>query len=906
MNNRRLSITMIASIIAFAVNSGIGFLLTPYIVKQVGSEAYGFVSLANSFTNYIQILTIAINSMAGRFITISLVQKKYDDANKYFTSAFYANAFMATVLLCFSLLFVWKLEYFINITSTILVDVKTLFLFVFLSFVVTLFGSTFATSTFAANRKDLEAKVNIESHVIKGTAIILLFSFLKPHVFFVGLASFLMVLYTLVANIRYTKKLIPDIKIKKSNYDFKKIITLIKAGIWNSFGHLSSVLSNGLDLLIANLFIGSETMGVLSIAKILPSVIGPFVGTVNAIFTPSYTISYAKSDKAGLKKDMLKASAILSAITNICICVLFVLGKPFFRLWVPTMNDSVLHILACITIAYLCIEGVIQCVWNIFIITNKLKLNCIVSVCISFLNVLIVFILLKTTNLGVYAIASVSVTTSILKTLLFSIPHAAKCIEIEKRFFYIPVIKSVFSLTISIIICSVICSFKPVNGWIDLFLMAIPVVVISGIITICIMLKPSEIKSILRKFKSLELRKYTFREEIKKGLGSLEKEIDIILSLLRYEFLGEDISLDIKNLITSDTLLEVYKLSKKHDITPVIADVLYKNNFLSLDTDVCRLFQDEQIKAVFRCENQTYEFGRIKKLFEENKIPFIPLKGSVIREYYPETFMRTSCDIDILIKEEDIKKASSLLSETLKYKTDNNRSTHDVTFFSDSGVCLELHFDLNEANFKIFEPLSHAFDYAHKKENGFEFVLEREFFVFYHLVHMAKHFAIGGCGIKPFIDLMILKKANFYDEKKLLKLCNAYKLKKFYLSVLNVIYVWFYGKEYTDTVRKLEHYIITGGVYGSFSNRVFVKQSKSGSSIAFLFRRVFLTLPELRRNLNKPNINVFQYPYYTVKRILNLRNQDKRKNISNEIKTSSNIPKDSLKSMKKLLDDIGL
>ena len=36
---------------------------------------------------------------------------------------------------------------------------------------------------------------------------------------------------------------------------------------------------------------------------------------------------------------------------------------------------------------------------------------------------------------------------------------------------------------------------------------------------------------------------------------------------------------------------------------------------------------------------------KIKKV----QIPFLPLKGSVIRQYYPEPWMRTSCDIDILV-----------------------------------------------------------------------------------------------------------------------------------------------------------------------------------------------------------------------------------------------------------------
>lgn len=65
--------------------------MTPFIVEKIGVEANGFVSLANNFVEYAQLITIAVNSMAGRFITIKLHQKNTDDANKYFSSVFIAN-----------------------------------------------------------------------------------------------------------------------------------------------------------------------------------------------------------------------------------------------------------------------------------------------------------------------------------------------------------------------------------------------------------------------------------------------------------------------------------------------------------------------------------------------------------------------------------------------------------------------------------------------------------------------------------------------------------------------------------------------------------------------------------------------------------------------------------------------
>ena len=55
--NKKLIINLLSSIIAFGINLIIGFYLSPYIVKNLGVEANGFISLANNFiTKYHELI----------------------------------------------------------------------------------------------------------------------------------------------------------------------------------------------------------------------------------------------------------------------------------------------------------------------------------------------------------------------------------------------------------------------------------------------------------------------------------------------------------------------------------------------------------------------------------------------------------------------------------------------------------------------------------------------------------------------------------------------------------------------------------------------------------------------------------------------------------------------------------
>lgn len=81
--NRQLAVNLIAQIASFLVSFGISFFVTPYVTNKLGSDAYGFITLADNFVNYASLITIALNSMASRFITIKIYENKMDEANVY-------------------------------------------------------------------------------------------------------------------------------------------------------------------------------------------------------------------------------------------------------------------------------------------------------------------------------------------------------------------------------------------------------------------------------------------------------------------------------------------------------------------------------------------------------------------------------------------------------------------------------------------------------------------------------------------------------------------------------------------------------------------------------------------------------------------------------------------------------
>lgn len=498
---RQLTVNLIASVVAFIVNVGISFFLTPYIIKSLGVEAYGFVQLGTNFINYVTLLTIALNSMAGRFITIEIHQNNWKSANKYFSSIVIANSMVVGIIFIPALLCIFFIDKIVSVPSDILGDVRILFSFLFVNFVISIVISSFSVSTFATNKLYLTSLRGIESNIIRATLLIVLFAFFKPAVFYIGFAAFIVLLYTSRFNLYYMKRFLPKIKINKKYFDIKAVIELISSGIWNSIIHLGNILLQGLNLLISNVFISATAMGMLAVANTIPLVLSSLIGTIAGVFMPDFTVSYAKNKIEDLIISIKRSMKILGLMTNIPIAILVAFGEEFFSLWVPNQDSEMLQILSILLVSVFVVSGSINSLYNVFTVTNKVKWNAMVLVFTGVLNIPIVLILLNTTDLGIYAVVGVSSILGIIRNLVFTVPYGAKYLGLKWNTFFPEIIKSIIGFVIILLIGLIINSLFVINNWFVLIAVSVVTIILGTLINLLIIFNKSERKSIVNMIK---------------------------------------------------------------------------------------------------------------------------------------------------------------------------------------------------------------------------------------------------------------------------------------------------------------------------------------------------------------------------------------------------------------------
>ena len=315
-------INIIAALITFIVQMFISFWLSPFIISKLGEESYGFINLANNFVSYASLIAVAINSMASRYISLEYNSARFEEAKKYYSTVFWANCLLFVIIIICSSIIVQRLDCFINISPNLVAQVKITFMLSFVNMGVSLLGTVYTAAAFTTNKMHLNSLIQIIANVGKSFLLLSLFTFLPAKIYYFSIALLTAGLITLIGNYIVSSRLLVGFKAQKKYFELKKIVILVKSGVWVLISNVSNILLNGFDLLLSNWFISSTIMGRLSLAKQIPYAFSSALGIFSNIFASSLTLNFSKEGYKSLLKNANYTSNQLNEIYVLMIIIL--------------------------------------------------------------------------------------------------------------------------------------------------------------------------------------------------------------------------------------------------------------------------------------------------------------------------------------------------------------------------------------------------------------------------------------------------------------------------------------------------------------------------------------------------------------------------------------------------------
>ena len=276
-------------------------------------------------------------------------------------------------------------------------------------------------------------------------------------------------------------------------------------------------------------------------------------------------------------------------------------------------------------------------------------------------------------------------------------------------------------------------------------------------------------------------------------------------------------------------------------------------------------FTQAKAKAIRKVALMDAEMAGIFVKMDEAGIWHMPLKGTVMKDYYPRFGMREMADHDILFdasRAEDVKAIMAERDYDIKHYGTGN---HDC--YCKEPVC---YFEMHRALFDTGHDQPFQ-DYYRDIENrlageGYEKRFTPEDFYIYMLAHEHKHYFAGGTGLRSVLDTYVYLSRVSLDmdyveaETRKLGICDFEKENRSLAMHL------FGGGELTAAEREMLEYILSSGTYGTAAHSLENKMKKKGwGKLRYVLDRFFV--PVSRKNRDYEAF-AGKYPFFYKHKIL--------------------------------------
>lgn len=294
---------------------------------------------------------------------------------------------------------------------------------------------------------------------------------------------------------------------------------------------------------------------------------------------------------------------------------------------------------------------------------------------------------------------------------------------------------------------------------------------------------------------------------------------------------------------------QLCRLAKYHSVRAAVCIALERAGVQD------KQFHDAYKKAVRKNIYLDMERTAIISAFEEHGIWYMPLKGSVLKELYPENGMREMADNDMLYdagKQQEVMEimlANGYTAESV------GESNHDV-YMKPPVLNFELHTKLfselhAEPLYRYYGNVKRLLQKDEDNSSGYHFS-DEDFYVFI-TAHEWKHYSGSGTGIRSLLDCYVYCKfkGDKLDWEYIEKQCSKLEIDDFEKERRQLALKVFSSDvlpELSAPETEMLMFYLTAGTYGTFESSVkkaLKKQSKAG----YLLHNLFPDVKYMRRSV---------------------------------------------------------
>ncbi len=412
-------------VLSFCIQVGVGICLVPYLIKYLGTSAYGLIPIAGVMTQYASLISQSISGAVSRFLTIAIQKKDSSEAARIFNTAFFSYLIIGLLQIPIYWLSIKNADSLISIPRELYDDAIILLSCSASAFVINLVSSVFAVPAYANNRLDISRSIDIFRYLSRVAGVAVLFTVFSPALRYVGYVDLAISIMVVAMQAIVSRRLEPGLKIRIHSFDVNKIRELLGMGGWLLVNNIGTLLFLQIDVWVCNRFIGPDAAGEYAAVLQWPLLIRQGGAVMSSVIAPMILICFARGEIANLLRISKLAVRSLSLFLAVPIGVMCVFSSSLLTMW---LGPAFTHLapLMILMLFHLVVNVGALPLFNIQVAMNKVKLPAIVTLVMGILNLVLAILLVTYFKLGVFGVAIAGAVVLTAKNALFTPIYAAR------------------------------------------------------------------------------------------------------------------------------------------------------------------------------------------------------------------------------------------------------------------------------------------------------------------------------------------------------------------------------------------------------------------------------------------------------------------------------------------------
>lgn len=372
---------------ALMVETIVGIIYTPILLRLLGQSEYGLYTLMVSTTNYLNLLSLGFTSSYLRFFCQYKADEGEDKVAQLNGTYFYIFITMGLVALAVGHL---VLFFYNDIFGGALSDMELKRGRILMTMMVYNIGLKFPMSVFSTY-----INVNERFVFLKLTKLIqtILFPFVVIGVLSMGYKSIALLSITLVSNVIvhglnvYYSVVKMKMKVNMRRFRPAMVKELSAFSVFVFINMLVNEINLNVDKFLLGKMKGTDAVAVYGIASKLNIYYLSISMSFSGVLTPRVHHMVAQSeDKGKVTEFLVKAGRLQFMVLALLAMGYLVFGKAFIRIWVGPAYDEAFYVLLILMLALL-IPSVQNLCYEVQKAMNKLKPRSLMHLAMSVMNV---------------------------------------------------------------------------------------------------------------------------------------------------------------------------------------------------------------------------------------------------------------------------------------------------------------------------------------------------------------------------------------------------------------------------------------------------------------------------------------------------------------------------------------